>query len=305
MSHRQAVRSALRMNDGMGVLFARLGSRQHPRGAVWAAYVRALRALRDVLASGGTGPVWRSVQVAQAGDVLRQLRIDVALGVQPVLQDAAALGAAQAWVQLDAYGIDAPRLPAPTAEAAEGLQAVLATVDAQIAATRALLVTGARPDMITGNEERQGPLAAAAVLPLAWFWLAASVAASWGWAVGLYGGGQRPGQRPGQGVWLKQAVAAIDERTTECCLRVHGQVTTLDGEFHTTGRPRFAEWQPNPPFHWGCRTATALVRPEDAADGLTQEMMDAARAELRARAETGRRAEIHPASATSRRRRRP
>ncbi|HSN78205.1 MAG TPA: hypothetical protein VL334_24300 [Anaerolineae bacterium] len=301
MSHRQAVRSALRVNEGMGVLFTRLGSRQHPRGAVWAAYVRATRQLRDILASG-PGSVGRparaisSVQVAQAGEVLRQLRLDVALSVQPVLQDAAALGTLQALAQLRAYGLTPPGSAMPPAsEAQAGLQAVLATVDLQVAAATALLVTGAQPEMITGTDERQGPLSAAAVISPATLWVGAAALAGWGWAVGLYGG--RPGPQP----WLKQAVAAIDERTTECCLRVHGQVVPLDGVFHLTGQPRFAEYKEAPPFHWRCRTATALVRPEDAGDGLTQEMVDAARAELLARAATGVRVEIDPASATSRR----
>jgi len=286
----------------MGVLFARLGSRQHPRGAVWTAYVRALRELRDIMASG-PGSVGRparaisSVQVAQAGQVLRQLRLDVAMGVQPVLQDAALLGSLQALAQLRAYGLTAPENATPPAsEAQEGLQAVLATVDAQVAAATALLVTGAQPEMITGTDERQGPLSAAAVITPATLWVGSAALAGWGWAVGLYGG--RPGQQP----WLKQTVAAIDERTTECCLRVHGQVTTLQGQFHLTGQPRFAEYKEAPPFHWRCRSATALVRPEDAGDALTDEMVSAARAELAARDATGGRVEIDPASATSRRR---
>ena len=295
MSHRQAVRSALRVNEGMGVLFARLGSRQHPRGAVWTAYVRALRELRDILANGGTGPTWRSVQVAQAGQVLRQLRLEVALGVQPVLQDAALLGTLQALAQLRSYGLQAPENASPPAsEATEGLQVVLARVDAQIAAAQALLVTGAQPEMIVGTSERQGPLSPAAAISPAMLWIGAAALAGWGWAVQAHG---RPGQQP----WLKQAVAAIDERTTDCCLQVHGQIAPLDGQFHTTGEPAFAEYQDGPPFHWTCRSATALVRPEDAGDALTQEMVDAARAERRARAETGKRQEIHPASATSRR----
>jgi len=300
MSHRQAVRSALRVNEGMGVLFARLGSRQHPRGALWVAYVRALRELRDILASG-PGSVgrparaWSGLQVAQAGDVLRQLRINVALGVQPVLEDAALLGTLQALAQVRAYGLQAPEtVQPPSSQAREGLQAVLAAVDAQVAAAQALLLTGAPQEMIIGTDERQGPLSAAAVITPATLWIGAAALAGWGWAVGQYGG--RP-QKP----WLKQAVAAIDERTTECCLRVHGQVVPLDGLFHLTGQPRFAEYKEASPFHWRCRTALALVRPEDAGDGLTQEMTSAARAELAARAETGGRVEIDPASATSRR----
>jgi hypothetical protein len=293
MSHGQAVRSALRVNEGMGVLFERLGGQRFPRGVVWAAYVRAMRQLRDILANGGTGPAWRSVQVAQAGQVLRQLRLDVASGVEPVLQDAGLLGAQEALVQLQAYGVATPERVWPAMnEAQEGLRAMLATVDGQIAAAQALLVTGAQGEMITGTEERQGPLSAAAVIALGTLWIGAAALAGWDWAVGVVGG-------PGREIWLKQAIAAIDERTTECCLRVHGQVVPLDGEFHLTGRPRFADYKAAPPFHWRCRTATALVRPVDAGDGLTQGMLSAALAELMARDVTGGRVEIHPANAWS------
>jgi hypothetical protein len=103
-------------------------------------------------------------------------------------------------------------------------------------------------------------------------------------------------------VYWKQAIAAIDERTTDCCLRVHGQIKPLDKPFELSGTPRFADRVMNPPFHWYCRTATALYRPEMEETGLTtDELRDAARAELAARAATGTRREIHPASGTSRR----
>jgi hypothetical protein len=102
--------------------------------------------------------------------------------------------------------------------------------------------------------------------------------------------------------YWKQAIAAIDERTTDCCLRVHGQVQPLDKPFELSGTPRFADKVQNPPFHLYCRTATALYRPEMEQTGLsTAEMISAARSELAARAITGKRVEIHPASAISRR----
>lgn len=108
-------------------------------------------------------------------------------------------------------------------------------------------------------------------------------------------------QQSGVRYW-KQAIAAIDERTTDCCLRVHGQVQPLDKPFELSGTPRFADKVQNPPFHWYCRTATALYRPEIEQTGLTTaEMVSAARAELAARKATGRRQEIHPSNAVSRR----
>lgn len=102
--------------------------------------------------------------------------------------------------------------------------------------------------------------------------------------------------------WRKQAIAAIDERTTDCCLRVHGQVQDRDKPFRLTGTPRFSDQKQNPPFHRYCRTATTLWIEEFEAVGVTtDEMRSAANAELEARERTGERVKIHPASAISRR----
>lgn len=100
----------------------------------------------------------------------------------------------------------------------------------------------------------------------------------------------------------RQAIAAIDERTTDCCLRVHGQVVGLDKPFHLTGTPRFADYIQSPPFHYSCRTVEALHHEAMEAIGVpTSEMRAAARSERDARKRTGKRQEIHPAHATSRR----
>lgn len=130
----------------------------------------------------------------------------------------------------------------------------------------------------------------------------AGALALWGLAAGalglLYGA-----QQVVTGVrYWKQAIAAIDERTTDCCLQVHGQIQPLDKPFELRGTPRFGDRVMNPPFHWYCRTATALYRPEMEQTGLTTpDLVSAARAELLARATTGKRVEIHPASGVSRR----
>jgi hypothetical protein len=100
----------------------------------------------------------------------------------------------------------------------------------------------------------------------------------------------------------RQAVAAIDERTTECCLMVHGQVVKMGQPFHLTGEPKFADYVDTTPFHWNCRSAVSLYHPAMEAIGVpTEKMREAARAELRARDETKQRVEIHPSHATSRR----
>jgi hypothetical protein len=106
-------------------------------------------------------------------------------------------------------------------------------------------------------------------------------------------------QIPGLG---KQTVAAIDENTTECCLLVHGQIQPITGLYRLDGQPRFAALMKVPPFHWRCRTSSVAYHAdfEKGAKVTTQDMLDAAQAELKAR-EDGSRQEIHPAHATSRR----
>lgn len=53
-----------------------------------------------------------------------------------------------------------------------------------------------------------------------------------------------------QTVYEKQAIAAIDQKTTDCCLRVHGQIQPLDKPFILDGYPRYSDKIDSPPFHW-------------------------------------------------------
>lgn len=112
----------------------------------------------------------------------------------------------------------------------------------------------------------------------------------------------RAGESISQRGWEKQAVAGIDERTTDTCLRVHGQVQPLDKPFRLTGTPRFAGHIQAPPFHWRCRTSQALYAVQMEEIGFsTDQMRHAANLEIKARRETGKKVDIHPAHATSRR----
>lgn len=100
----------------------------------------------------------------------------------------------------------------------------------------------------------------------------------------------------------RQAIAAIDENTTACCLNVHGQIVGMNERFKLSGEPKFASALHSPPFHWHCRTSVALWHPTFEDSGIpTSEMEGAAAAERDARKRTGKREEIHPAHATSRR----
>ncbi len=81
----------------------------------------------------------------------------------------------------------------------------------------------------------------------------------------------------------RQAIAAISPETTDCCLRVHGQIRDVDEPFELTGSPRFADRMLHPSFHWNCRTSIAMYHPIFEQSYPTSTMRDMARAELQRR----------------------
>ena len=100
--------------------------------------------------------------------------------------------------------------------------------------------------------------------------------------------------------FMRQALAAVDERTTECCLWVHGQIVKLEEPFVLIAEPKFNDEQMEAPFHWNCRTGVSLYIPEFEGVGITtDEMRGAAYGEIEQRIATGRRVEIHPAHVVS------
>ena len=84
---------------------------------------------------------------------------------------------------------------------------------------------------------------------------------------------------------MKQAVAAISGETTDCCLRVHGQIQPLDRPYQLTGEPRFADEMMYPAFHWNCRTCSVAYHPdfEKGSRMTTSGMVEAAKQELQIR----------------------
>lgn len=282
--HGRAVRAALGVDGELRRVMAGLGSAEHPNGRVLRAYRVARRSLR---ANGGLRP-------PAVAETLQELRGTMLRVAMDTLADAAGAGAASARKQLAAY--DVPARPTMY-NSQPALQAWLSVVDGQAAAVQAAVATGADPALIVGDAEQPGLLNPSPATREGSRWAAiAAMMAWWAWI-----NGSLPGQRQGGPDGLqKQVVAALDERTTDCCLRAHGQVVDLDADFELRGEPKYADRLQWTPFHWYCRSSIALVRRQDAGDGLTQQMVEAARAELRAR-EDGSRTMIHPAHARSRR----
>ena len=269
-----SVRAARRTTRELYGLFGRLGTAEHPRGQVLVAYRNAHRALRDAFGRGGL-----AVRL-ESREILGGLRRDVEAVARQTLREAVELGVAQADVELEAWGL--PSAGGMTVDTRPMLTAWMATVEGQAAAAQAIIVGGGEPALIVGDASRAGLLHPATVVREGSRWLTTAALAGFVTVV------QAPAGRSGIR-WCKQAVAAIDERTTDCCLRVHAQSVPLDGKFRLTGEPRFADALEWPPFHWYCRTSVALVPADQAEDELTAQMREAARAELRARAETAER----------------
>jgi hypothetical protein len=278
--HARSVQLALRSNAALKTITNQMGTTDAPRGRVLSAYRQARRALSSVR------------NVGELRQVLAELRLTLEIIARSTLDAATQYGIKQATAELTALDIAGP----PSAYAWQAaLLAWLATIDAQLTKVQTLYVLG-DGDLgpIVGDASRVGLLAPAPVVNEGAQWAAAVLAGAWLTTV------SSTLQRTGQSeAYQRQAVAAIDERTTDCCLRVHGQVVELRERFHTPGTPHYAERQLDPPFHRYCRTTVCLVAREFADDALTVQMQDAAQSELQARAQTGQRAVIHPAHATS------
>lgn len=265
--HERAVRQAARTSAELKKLFGKLGNAEHPRGRILSAYRQARRAMKGNLGS----------QFA-VQDSLFELRHSTEIAIGQVLWDAADRGARQAQRELDIYGLQA-RSEFPDDRPA--LTASLLVLDQQMAAINALVAAGdASEAVIIGDASRVGILSPAPVIRETTKWTAEMALLAWWNSIE-----RGVEQADAQDDYIRQAIAAIDQVTTDTCLRVHGQTAELDGDFTLTGTPRFADKQRRPPFHWGCRTSVALVLRSEADDSLTARMRKAGRDERRFRDE--------------------
>lgn len=273
---RQNLRLGIRAVNDLGVLFGRLGTTAHPNSPTLVAYRAANRALRESLKSGGGLPAAR--------DITRQLRQSVSAGIRPVLVAATEGGKRSAAKQLLNYKTDPPDPLDFSLNIAAAYEVIDASLKRQEASIAALMLTGADETLITGDESRQGILRASEVIAAAAFWTASL------WWGAFSGTAEATG-----GNFSKQVVAALDARTTDCCLRAHGQVQPLNAPFHLTGTPRFADQIDWPPFHYWCRSSGVLYL-TNYDDGLTDRMRASA-AQVLAERRAGVFKDRHPADA--------
>lgn len=270
----QAHKSALRMNDDIGALFARSGNSDHPRGFVLTAYRNAKRAMKSALKEDD--------RLTASMDIFRGLRDTIKSGSQSLFLDAQFLGQEEAARQLRFYDIESDpgngTMLKERVTAGAFVDALLARVDAQDMTVRAMLLADADDAQILGDDERAGimrPSDIAAQL--------ASLAATLAW---LSFSNWTTSHTPTGISFNKQVVAGLDERTTDCCLRAHGQIVSLKDKFHLTGTPRYADYLDWTPFHYWCRSSIALHLP-GYDDGLTKLMRESAARIMKERAAGG------------------
>jgi hypothetical protein len=166
--------------------------------------------------------------------------------------------------------VDAFDVPTIDIQRVRAIEAVLGNVDVQISTILALAAGGASVDRIV-DEVRESTVTKETIINLnTATWSTEIAQAAFVAGIDLLRRGR---------VFKKQAIAAIDMRTTQTCLNVHGQIRNFNRDFNLRGEPKFAKKLPNPPFHFWCRTAMALYQKEFDV-GLT-DSMEAARAAMR------------------------
>lgn len=268
-AHERTVAAALDANEEMLRLFRLIGSADDPDGRILAAYRDARMVLDNPAALENR---------ALVANVLARLRREIEAEAGSLIDAGLDLGAAQARTQLRAYGLPAGQAPrALRDEIRDALAgAVAGLVVVQTARVAAAALSGAAPEELVGDGTRMGILSPGEVMITARDSIARASYGAYDYAVAETT--QASGER-----WFKQVVAAIDERTTDCCLQLHGVAVPMDEDFEVEGEPRYADTQAGPPFHWNCRSALALVTEADVADELTGRMQSAARAEIGSR----------------------
>ena len=277
----QSIKSAVSMNERLAGMFEQAGNITEGRGYVVRAYRNANRAMPAALQEDN--------QRSAVRDVMIELRTNLRAELRTSLEASFGAGMDESARQLRFYGVETRPNVNPinlTKQVETAVDAVLAQVDAQETTINAMLASGIDTVLITGDEERQGVLKPAEILTGATYWIAALVWDSFSWWSQSNGGGYG---------WQKQSIAALDGRTTDCCLRAHGQIVPLRDRFVLTGTPRFADRLEWTPFHWRCRTSIVLYLAQ-FDEGLTEKMRSAAGWLLDQRAK-GRKPDQHPADA--------
>lgn len=285
-THKAEIQSALRVNRKLRAMQNGISPSKHPRNALTQIYRTTRRLIHN-----------NFDDLQELRNILFLFSSTVSMIIRPLMEDAAKLGSVAGLQSLDRRKIST--IGASTAVSSPivtpAIVAIKQIADSQVAQTISVAAIGGSVTTVIGDGVNSVGFFSQGILNKQINGFITAVTALSQFALWE----QFIAQQIADDVYYKQAIAAIDQNTTECCLIVHGQFQPIDSMFELIGSPRFADLIENPPFHWNCRTATALVHASERFDSLTQEMIDAAASEIEARGDNDYRVEIHPAFATS------
>ncbi|MCK5307167.1 MAG: hypothetical protein KAJ73_01015 [Zetaproteobacteria bacterium] len=246
--HERSIDSALLTVVQLGKLADRLRAGNSP---IYRAYRVVIRSLR------------RNLDDPRAiTDALETLEDSVRVASQGFYERASGIGLAQAKRDLAIYGLGEPD-PVDDDGIFEAIVSILGLVAAQGERVKSVASLDMGDELILGDDSRQGILAPAAILTEIAFWIT-------GLSVLSYLESTSKKMRG----FVRQAVAQVDDDTTQTCLNVHGQIVGLKEDFHLTGTPRFADNMHRPAFHRNCRTAVATIRKDLIDPEVTADMRD-------------------------------
>lgn len=244
--HERSIESALKTVDQLTKLTDRLRAGTSPINRAYRVVIRSLR---------------RNLNDTQAIiDALETLEDSVRVASQGFYERASGIGLAQAKRDLKIYDLGDPE-PVEDDGVSEAVVSALGLVAAQGDKVLSVARLDMGDELILGDATRQGILTPMPLLTEMAFWLTALSVLSY----------TRSTDKPDV---VRQAVAQIDDATTQTCLNVHGQVVEVDEDFHLTGTPKFATDMHSPPFHYNCRTAVAIIRRDAVDPDVTADMRD-------------------------------
>ena len=234
--HERSIASALKSVHRLKKLTDRMRGQN---SAIHRAYRTVLRALK-----GNTD------NSAIVTDALITLEDSIRAAAAVYYDDALAVGMAQAQRDLAIYGLGEPDNFDPNnANLAIGSTIGLLHSQNEQALSIARLDLG--EEYIIGDATRKGIIQPAPILSEMSFWLTSLSVLSY-----------EQGTKRKMPKVARQAVAQIDQHTTQTCLNVHGQIVGEDEDFHLSGTPKYADEMHSSPFHRGCRTSIAKILPK-------------------------------------------
>ena len=268
--HRKALEVAVEAQTDLTRILSSMGSRVRPDGVIYSAYSRARRLISA-----------NAQDKSAVEDIIANFRESIEAQIAALINAGADLGYDSADKSTEIYGLRTPkgsRGELPAIRRTEAIAIAMGIVDTQLNSTRLLIASGNDdPETIIGTDQQPRHFNPAVTAREVSALVPALMLSAWDLYVSY-----AVTERGLPFDFYKQAIAALDNRTTDTCIGVHAQYQPVDDPFILGGE--FPGEKLYPPFHYWCRTVTALVLAQDVEDEMTELMRESALTIARAKA---------------------